>query len=323
LKKNIFKRVFIGFICTVIVCVVFSFSFLKLGSYFFIKDNHFQATKFYKLSEFLLPFWQLPKKRLFAINQIYELKKQSEERKNKEIIVSNDDITVINKKISYFNCFRCPEILITAVFKNKLNIGIPTIQVSKINFMKDGKIVAFKKLSKELFIVSEGEFPFKISFPTSEELPPFDDFQLEFQIPTFVPDTKVVRLKVVDTKTDSILAHTNNAVYLKYKVTILNDLKCSVNNVYKIAFLKYGDYIFDEYQSTARVFVKEEPPKSDIVDLDNKGSENYQRLMIKPGEQKEIIINLMIDSMFKGLYNLGDVRLKTYFIGVKDKDCVL
>jgi hypothetical protein len=307
----------------VFICIIMSFSFLKVGSYFYNQKDYVNATKCYKLSKLVLPFWELPKKRLLAIDQINELKKQLEERKNRKITVNNDDVTVVGKKISHFTCYRCPEISVTAVFKNKLDIGIPTIQVSKINFLKDGKIVAFKKLSKEFFIVSGGEFPFKITFPRDEQIPSFDDFQLEFQIPPFILDTNVIRLRIVDTKTDSVLAHTNNAVYLKYKVIILNDSKCSVNNVYRIAFLKYGDYIFDEYQSTARIFVKEESIKSDVIDLDNKGNDNYQRLTLKSGEQKEIGISLMIDSMYKGLYNLDDVRLENYFIGVKDKDCVL
>jgi len=324
LNKFIIRKVSLGFFGFAVIWVFFSLSFLKLGSYFYNQNNYIYATKFYKLSGFLLPFWGLPGKRLSAINQLDQLKKQSEERKSREVAVSDDSVTVTGKKISNIEqgrCVNCPGVLVTAIFKNKLEIGIPTVQISKINLLKNGKVIAFKKLSKEFFIVSGGEFPFKIFLSNREKALSFDDFQLEFQIPPFIPDTNVVRLKKVETTTESVLAHTNDAVYLKYKVTILNDSNCAINNIYRIAFLKYGDYIFDEYRSTARVFVKEEPPKSDAIDLDNKEKVTYQRLTIEPGGQKDVSVDLMIDSMVKGLYDLNDVRLESYFIGVKAKDC--
>lgn len=321
--KSLLKKILIVFLSLIIACVIFSFLLLKLGSYFFTTGNYVQSAKFYKISSSLLPFWELPKKRLSAINQLNQDKRLVEERIKNKIEVGEKDISIIGKRIS--NVEQSPPqdsgVLVNAILKNNLEIGIPTVKITKINLLKNGKIVAFKKLTKELFLVSKGEIPFSVFFSQREKVPAFDDFQLEVQAPAFIPDNRVVRIKVIETKKETVLAHANNASYYKYKVTLLNDSSCTINNVYQIAFQKDGDNTFDEYQSAPKVFIKEQPESSDVVDLDNKNKETFHRLNLKPGEQKEINIELMIDSMYKGLYDLNSVKLESYFIGVKEKGC--
>ena len=317
------KKIFFVFLSLVITYVVFSFVLLKLGSHFFTTGNYVQSARFYKMSSSLLPFWNLPQIRLSAINQLNQDKKLADERIKTKIEVGEKDISVIGKRISSVKrCRQCPGVLVNAILKNNLEIGIPTVKITKINLLNNGKVVAFKKLTKELLLVSKGEFPFSVFFSQSENVPAFDDFQLEIQVPAFIPDNRTTRIKVIDTKRESATAPGNDASYYKFKVTILNDSTCTINNVYRIAFLKDGENTFDEYRATSRVYIKEQPVDSDIVDLDNKDNATFQRLSLKPGEQKEINIELMMDDLYLGLYNLNSVRLESYFIGVKEKGCL-
>ena len=138
-------------------------------------------------------------------------------------------------------------ITLSAILKNNAEVGIPSVKINKITIFDDkNNIVAVKQnYNNDVSIPYQGEFPFSFILLLNKSEAPdgikASNFDIDYEIPPFSLNEKVVRLGVTNQKTISIKTDgpdgSGNFNYsFTYKVLLSNNSDKEVSNIRRISF---------------------------------------------------------------------------------------
>lgn len=304
--------------------VGFSIVSLGIGNYYFTKKNYFTAKKLYKFS-LQSSLGLNARAQLRIISTDAEIRRlvqtTADTPTHKSMKVSPDQILIKGKKVLNFSNSFEQHIVLTALIRNSLEVGIPTIRIKKITlYDRNHKIVATKNSNTALGpLVSKGEFPFSL-YLVLDKSKQIDvtDFDIELEIPSFVKNDRVVRLTILEQKRLSlevIEVSGKNVYKYNYRVTLKNDSTKEISNIYRISFLKQGETILTRIGSACCNDVKfeEQNGKSSILSLD---SPTYS-YSLKSGESRDHQFQINSDEvLYDNSIDSDKIELVAYFIGL-------
>jgi len=303
---------YVFFICN---CIL-----LKTASLFFKLKKYNYARFLYRLETRFLPFWSLPRERL---KNTEEAIKAAEKRKFIEenaVIIDPSLVQVINKRVLRV---RIKDIgsegyLLSALFKNNAEVGIPSVKVRKITMYYKGEKVEERSGNlREFFLVSKGEYPFHFLMIIRKFPLQVDDFEIDFKIDPFIPNKNVVRLSMVDVERVSIKRHINGWTYYRYKVRLANETEDRIDKIFRVTFLEYKGFPLTRIDCCGYVSVEESIGDKNFTGLEK--TRETELLSLNSGEKATIEISLKVEDLFSGYFKPDEVELVGYFIGTKVK----
>ncbi len=211
-------------------------------------------------------------------------------------------------------------VTLSAILKNNAEVGIPSLKINKI-VIYDGSnnIVATKKdYNKEVSIPYQGEFPFSLilTLDKSEKIVA-NNFNIEFEIPPFSINEKVVRLDISSQKIKSVeVSEPDGSGIIDYKFTYVvllsNNNDKEVSNIRRISFLKSNGETLTKISDACCNQVSFEIKSEDnILSLDEK---KYIEVL-RPYEQKEYEFEIS-PMLYDKVIDVNSIELVSYFIGV-------
>lgn len=311
-----------------------SYVTLEKGNYYFNNGNFSEAYKYYKKS-FLLSF-RLNNKAESRMNKSQEEGVSNQQNKigaQALQTVSLDKISITGKKVivkyptSPITSQIMPaveNISLSAIVKNNTDIGIPIVKIKKaVLYDKNHNQVAIKTDISDTFpLVSQGEFPFSLTFyiQNSNQMIDVKDFDIELEIPPFMPNKNVVRLKTsnlvrVSTETDSMEPEAGNVYTFEYRATLTNNSDKKVDNIRIISFLKYNGFTLTRLGTACCsqvTFSNKNTTGSQVLDLNKPTYSNS----LNSGEGKEYSFKIGTDPwLIDSVINPNNIQLVVYFTG--------
>lgn len=320
IKKNLFLIIFF-IISVVIVCAtILSVISLKSANHYFEKENYYKAKKLYSISYVSsLGLNSRAKIRMANSEEALQLSNKAQSSQQTLIIIPLEKISITGKRVINQYHSGSQDITLSAIVKNNSGIGIPSVKIKKVT-MYDGsnKEIAVKTdFENDTFpLVNQGEYPFSLNFFLEKQKQiEIKNFDLELEIPSFKPNSQVVRLSVTKpVRISTEVLYMDYPVFtFEYKTTVINDSDRVVDNIYRISFLKYKDFALTRIGMACCLAVSfEKENESQIINLD-KPVITYS---LNPKESKEYKFKISTDPLLiDSIIDPSTIELVTYFIG--------
>ena len=313
------KKILFILIGLFLILQIASYSLLLTGNYFLNRNAKSRATKLYNLS-----YWSslTLNQKAKSLSSNIGVSQNSNPSKPSKVVynIDNSKVSVTGKRIVRHNSTYGQEIALTAILKNNAEVGIPNVKITKIVIYDDkNNIVATKQdYNKEIAITYQGEYPFSLLLDLNKsEIINANNFDIEFVIPPFSLNEKVVRLDVLSQKMVSV--KTDGGDGLKsfqyvYRVLLANNTDKEIGNIRRTSFLKHKDVTLTRIGEACCPPVNFEiKSNNEILSLDSKKYVDT----LKPQEQREYEFKINSDvSLYDTDINPANIQLISYFVGV-------